>query len=379
VPYAAALSEHPLPTHAAGEVVGEVLEQLGDRPDVAVLFVNARLAGVIEDLVTTVRGVLKPGLLVGTTTSTVIGGGREIEEKPAVSLWAGRLDGVTPVRLAAQRVDAGFRLTGLDAVELAASHSLLLLADPFSLPIDGIISHLAEHHPHLTVIGGLASGAVQPGGNRLVLDGDLHHDGAVGFLLSGSTRVETVVSQGCRPIGRALVVTRSDGNLVAELAGRPAAERLAQIVAELDEDDRVLLRNGLHAGRVIDEHKLDFTRGDFLIRNVMGIDRESGVVAVGDNFPIGATMQFQVRDATSADEDLRHLLEGARADGALLFSCTGRGTHMFGEADHDASVLSGEIGGIAVAGMSCAGEIGPVGGRPFLHGFTASIALFKDG
>ncbi len=378
MPFASALSQHPLPTHAAGEVVGEVLEQLGPAPDVAVLFVGAALGGAIEDLVSTVRRILSPGLTLAVTTGTVVGGGREIEDGGAVALWAGRVDGLTPVRVASQRADGGVRVTGLDPTELVAAHTLVLMADPFSVPVDGIVDHLAEHQPHLTVIGGLASGADRPGGNRLALDDDVHADGAVGFLLSGATRVSAVVSQGCRPVGRALVVTRSEGNLVAELAGRPAAERLSEMVSGLDPDERELMRRGLHAGRVIDEHKVDFERGDFLIRNVMGVDPQRGVVAVGDRFPVGSTLQFQVRDATTADEDLRELLAGRRADGALLFTCTGRGTHLFDGPDHDAGIMIDELGGAAVAGMSCAGEIGPVGGRPFLHGFTASIALFHD-
>nr|MDP9006656.1 FIST C-terminal domain-containing protein [Actinomycetota bacterium] len=175
-----------------------------------------------------------------------------------------------------------------------------------------------------------------------------------------------------------MTVTRGEHQIVYELAGRPALERVQELVASLDPSDLALVEQGLHVGRVIDEHKLDYGRGDFLIRNVLGADREVQAVAVGDEVDVGDTLQFQVRDADSADEDLRQLMASERADGALLFTCNGRGSHLFGSADHDAGIISDALGGVPLAGMSCAGEIGPVGGRSFLHGFTASVALFRD-
>ncbi len=187
-----------------------------------------------------------------------------------------------------------------------------------------------------------------------------------------------MVSQGCRPIGRPLVVTRSDGNMIQELAGRPAYEQLAKLVTGLTTNDRMLASKGLHIGRVIDEHQSVFGRGDFLIRGVLGVDPATGSVAVGDVIPVGSTTQFQVRDAESADEDLRQLMEGQAADGALLFTCNGRGRHLFSVPNHDAALVSQMLDGAPLGGMFCAGEIGPVGGRSFVHGFTASLALFHD-
>jgi small ligand-binding sensory domain FIST len=190
-----------------------------------------------------------------------------------------------------------------------------------------------------------------------------------------------VVSQGCRPFGHPLVVTRAEGNVIFELAGRPALERLvAQAHESLSEEEvRLLESGGLHLGRVIDEHREQFGRGDFLVRNVVGADRGSGAIAVGDVVPVGTTVQFHLRDAQTADEDLRALLHGRHADAALLFTCNGRGTRLFEAPDHDVATLTDELGRVPVAGFFAAGELGPVGQRNFVHGFTASIALLRDG
>ncbi|OWY63248.1 hypothetical protein B7486_54135, partial [cyanobacterium TDX16] len=253
--------------------------------------------------------------------------------------------------------------------------------DPFSFPVDQVVDQLAGGRPDLRVVGGLASGARGPGGNRLVLDGGVHEDGAVGLLLDPSVPVRTVVSQGCRPIGTPMIVTRSERNVIYELAGRPALDRVMEVIDQLDPDDRALAQQGLHLGRVIDERKVDFERGDFLVRNVLGADRSNGAVAVGDEVEVGATVQLQVRDALSADEDLRHLLAEVAGppDGTLVFTCNGRGTHLFGEPHHDAGLVDDAFGGVPTAGMFCAGELGPVGGRTFVHGFTASLVLFGGG
>ena len=222
----------------------------------------------------------------------------------------------------------------------------------------------------------MASAANRPGGNRLVFDDHVRADGAVGVFVDGVT-VDTVVSQGCRPIGQPFTVTRAERNLVGELGGQPALQRLQELAASASDDDRELLRRGLHVGLVVDEHKVDFDRGDFLVRNVLGADPDAGAIAVGDVVDVGQTLQFHVRDGRAADDDLRTLLHGHRADGALLFTCNGRGQHLFGVPNHDSGVVAELLGSVPVAGAFCAGELGPVGGRNFLHGFTASLALFS--
>ncbi|CAN5205404.1 FIST C-terminal domain-containing protein [soil metagenome] len=379
MPFAAALSEHPLATHAVGEVVGQVLDSIGFAPDLAVLFVTAPHGGALEDVARTVREVLRPGTLLAATAASVLGGDREVEEQPAVTLWGGRLgDDVVPVRLEASQGPEGVTVTGLPREAGHGRRTLLVLADPFSFPSDHFLDTTAVDCPELTISGGMASAARGPGGNRLVLDEATYTSGAVGVLLPAGQSVTPVVSQGCRPIGDPMIVPRAEGNVMYELAGKPALERLVELVSGLGPDERALAQRGIHLGRVINEGKLDFERGDFLIRNVLGGDRDAGAIAVGDEVEIGATVQFQVRDADSADEDLRAMLAGKVADGALVFTCNGRGTHLFGRANHDAEVVAAVVSGGATAGMFCAGELGPVGGRSFVHGFTASVVLFHD-
>jgi small ligand-binding sensory domain FIST len=201
----------------------------------------------------------------------------------------------------------------------------------------------------------------------------------VGALLGPGVDVVPIVSQGCRPIGRPLVVTKADSLIVQELAGRPAYQRLLDVVQALSPDEvAVINAGGLHLGQVIDEHKAEFHRGDFLIRNVIGADQESGAIKVGDVIEVGTTVQFHLRDAEAADEDLRSLLSGQEADGALLFTCNGRGSRLFDVPDHDAGTAADLLGAPALAGFFCQGEFGPVGGRNFLHGLTASLALFQS-
>ena len=174
-------------------------------------------------------------------------------------------------------------------------------------------------------------------------------------------------------------MTKSEGHRIFELGGKPAYRQLVKLINGLGEEERSLAMTGLHLGRVINENQLDFSRGDFLIRGVMGVDRDQGSVDVGDVVGVGSTVQFQVRDAGSAHEDLSEMMEGQVADGALLFTCNGRGVRFFDEPHHDAALVSKMLNGVPVGGMFCAGEIGPVGTRSYVHGYTASLALFEDG
>jgi small ligand-binding sensory domain FIST len=376
--YASGLSQHPVASHAVGESAGQVLERLeGDDPDLVVCFASSHFVGALDDMVHALRGILDPATLVGATVGSVIGGAHEVEEAPAFSVFAACLPDatLTPAALQAVETPDGTAVVGWpDAVDDASA--LLLLADPFSFPVDPFLRGIDRDRPGLRVIGGLASAANRPGGNRIALDGDVTQQGAVGVLMSG-VEVRTVVSQGCRPIGKPFVVTRAERNFVQELGGEPALGRLRELAESATPEELELIQRGLHVGLVVDEHKADFTRGDFLVRNVLGADRDSGAIAVGDQVEVGQTVQFQVRDADAADEDLRELLRGVDAEAALLFTCNGRGSHLFGTPDHDAGLVASMLGPIPTAGAFCAGEIGPVGGRNFLHGFTASLALFS--
>jgi small ligand-binding sensory domain FIST len=377
--FASAMSQHPLATQAVGETAGHVLERLeGAHPDLVVCFASAHHVGVLEDVAAALRSVLEPGVLLGATAVSIIGGAREVEEEPALSVFAACLPRthLTPAALRMEQTPDGPTLMGWPEGLDPRAGTLVLLADPFSFPADAFLARCNDHAPGLRVIGGLASAAMRPGGNRLALGDRIVDEGAVGVFLDGGVEVRTVVSQGCRPIGRPYVVTRARHNVVEELGGRTALERLEEVAAAATEEEREMLRRGLHVGLVVDEHKSEFGRGDFLVRNLVGADRDSGALAVGDMVSVGQTIQFHVRDADAADEDLRELLSGADAEAALLFTCNGRGRHLFGTPDHDAGLVERLLGPIAVAGCFCAGEIGPVGGRNFLHGFTASLALF---
>ena len=376
--FAAALSQHPLPAHAVGEVAGQLLDQLeGDDPDLVVCFTSPHFVGALDDAVHALRSLLSPRVLLGSTASGVIAGTHEAEEGVGFAAFAATLPGVDlePLALTTESTPDGTTIVGWPERDIDPD-LLLLAVDPFTFPTDAFLQRVRDDRPELTILGGFASGANRPGGNRLLVDGQQWAQGAAGVLLSGANAT-TVVSQGCRPIGEPFVVTRGERNFVAELGGRPALDRLRELADGASEEDRALLQQGgLQLGFVVDEHRAEFGRGDFLVRSVVGADRDSGAIAVGEQVAIGRTVQFHVRDAAAADDELRALLAGRDARGAVMFTCNGRGRSLFGEPDHDAGVVAELLGPIPLAGMFCAGEIGPVGGQNFLHGFTATLALF---
>ena len=260
---------------------------------------------------------------------------------------------------------------------------MLVVGDPYTFPADLMVERLNEDRPDLHVVGGMASGAAAPGESRLFLGDKVLRTGAAAVMLDGPLRATTVVSQGCRPIGHHLIVTKSEGNVIQELGGKPALLQLKSIFDTLATSEQQLVQRGLHLGRVVNEYQDQFTQGDFLVRNVMGIDPDTGSMAVGDFFRPGQTVQFHVRDHRTADEEMRQLLAVVRDDAqrsplaGLLFTCNGRGTRLFPEPHHDAHVIREYLGDIPLAGFFAAGEIGPIGGKNFMHGFTASLVLFE--
>lgn len=353
--------------------------------DVAIVFVTGGYGSAIRPALESLTDLVSATAVIGTTAEGVLGNAAEFERMPAVAVWLARLPGawIRPVSLDYRQTPDGGMFAGwrddLDA-DVPGNATLLLLADPFTFPVDAFIARMAEEHPGMPIVGGMASGATEPGGNTLVVGPRTENSGAVGLLVGGSVRIRPVVSQGCRPIGRPMVITKSEENLIVELGGRPALERLREIYGDLDEADRNLVRSSLHVGRAATEYRETFGRGDFLVRNVVGADPESGVVAVGDSVRTGQTVQFHVRDAATADEDLRGLLAAAGPAaplGALVFTCNGRGLRLFDEPHHDARCVQECLGPVPTAGFFAQGEIGPIGSRTFLHGFTASIALVE--
>ena len=377
MPYASSMSTHEDLGVAAAETIGQVLDKLGSSPDFAIVFMSGYFKKQITKIQEAVNKLLTPTALMGCTADAVICGGQEVENQSALTLFAGNLDGkVSPIRIS-DSLDLSNVASGSPAG--ADAHTMLLLADPFSFPAEAAIDRFQSTYPNMKLIGGLISSAQTHPIGSLFLDGEIYRDGAVALLIGGEVQIEPLVSQGCRPIGTPLIVTKSEGNLVHELGGQPALQRLEGIFASMDESERLQASHGLHVGRVIDEHQTDFTSGDFLIRAVIGADSDKGLVAIGDAAPVGSTIQFQIRDARTASDDLVHKVSQlADGDGALLFTCNGRGTNLFESPNHDASRIASCIPGEVVAGMFCAGEIGPVSTQSFLHGYTASAAIFHD-
>jgi len=370
---------------AADAALGAALEPLaGAIPDLAFLFVAPQFEDELAAIVESANASLGGGVLLGCVAGGVIGATREVEDAPAVAAWAATLPGVTvrPFLMTYSEEEEHAVFDGLEEVPTTAPDSvLLMLADPFTFPAHLLLDHLNEHAPGLPIVGGMASGGLTAGRTRLILDDEIHTEGAVGAILEGAAGASAVVSQGCRPVGETFAITRAERNVVFELGGEPAVKRVEELYATATPRDQLLMRRGLHVGQAASELKAELGRGDFVIRNLVGVDRGAGSIAISDMAEIGQTIQFQVRDADSAREDLRQILEIERLSpvaGALLFSCNGRGKGLFGEANHDVGALRNALGDIPVAGFFAAGELGPVSGRNFVHGFTASMLLFRD-
>jgi small ligand-binding sensory domain FIST len=349
--------------------------------DLCLVFAGAPHLARGKWILSAVHERLAPTNLIGCGAGGVLADGREIEEGPGAVVWA----------LAAPDAEIAthhFRIEPggdeLDVVGLpdddGFGDAMVLLADPYSFSTEALLARINADRPGLPVLGGLASAAI-PGGAGLFRDGDVLGDGAVACSISG-VPIVPCVSQGAAPVGPEMTITAASGNVIEELASRPAVERLGEVVAALPVRERELARGGVMLGIVIDENQPEYGRGDFLVRPIIGADQEAGTIAVGERVRVGQIVRLHVRDAEVADEDLREALArqsdalGPRpAAGALMFTCNGRGSHMFSVADHDAAAVADALEAPA-GGFFCAGEIGPVGGRNFLHGFTATLAVF---
>jgi small ligand-binding sensory domain FIST len=381
---ASGLSTLPDPVEAAREAAGDAARGLPDpHPELAFVFASGSHVAAPEATIEGVFEALDPGALAGCGAGGVLGLGRELEDTTAVAVWAASFGGegdVLPFHATVAVEDGLARLEGLPPLD--GARAALLLADPYTFPTDAVLAALAEQTPGVPVLGGIASARSPADTASLILDDDVREEGAVGVCLEG-IEVLPCVSQGAAPIGPELTITAAEGNVIHELAGRPALETVERIVAKLSARERALVAGGLLIGVVVDGGKPEYEQGDFLVRGVVGADPDSGELAVGTVVREGQVIRLHARDARSADEDLRralHLrmdaLAGSGAAGALVFSCNGRGSAMFGPCDHDAKAIQQELGGAPAAGFFAAGEIGPVGGRSFLHGFTATVAVF---
>lgn len=374
----AGLSRTIEPGVAAVEAADAAAQPLGDRAvDLAVVFVTPGHADALAEVGIAVSSRLEPAALLGAVAQGVVGPGSEVEDGPAVSVWCAGFGGgeARPFRAwSARPEDGGVVVMGWP--DSRPGDVTLVLADPFTFPVADVTSRLGRERPGHAVVGGLVTGG--PNRSRLLLGDRVHEDGAVGVVLT-DVDVDAVVSQGCRPVGPPLTVTGADRNLITSLAGEDATTVVQRIFDAAGDTDRRLMASGLQIGIVADEYREEFGTGDFLIRGVLGADESRSALAIGDVVAPGRTVQFQVRDPASARDDLVHHLADGRggAAGALLFTCNGRGQRFFGEPDHDVRALERELGA-TVAGAFCAGEVGPVGDQSFVHGFTASVAVFRD-
>jgi small ligand-binding sensory domain FIST len=369
---------------AAETAVAQATAPLGGRrPDLLTVFVCHPDPDEMGRAGARAMEVAGARVAIGCSAGGVIGDGRGVEARPAVAVWASVLPGavLTPFRLEASRTETGIVVGGMPA-RTDTDAAALLLADPYTFPIQGFVEQSGEALGGLPLVGGLASGPGGSGATRLFLDGVVHERGVVGVTIGGDVRIRTLVSQGCRPIGPTMTVTAAEGPHLQELAGQPAYRKLEQIVRELDEAEQQMVAQGLHLGVAMDEYADDHRQGDFLIRGVIGADPEQGTVTIGDVVEVGRTVRFQVRDAASADADLDWLMTRFRGEGAtggaLLFSCNGRGRAMFPDADHDVAALRRGLSPEGVAGFFAAGEIGPVAARNHVHAFTASVLAFDS-
>ena len=386
--FGAALSTASVGSLAVEASLAGAFDRLeGAHPDLVALFISPQFEDEVPRILERTAERAEDAIVIGCTAGGVIGGQAEVEDAPAIAVWAASLPGagIQPLRLTFQREGDTGVIDGLDELpERDQGAVMLLLGDPYSFPADLLLEHLNENAPGLPVLGGQASGGLEAGRNVLIANGEVVRDGAIGAILTGGPAASWLVSQGCRPVGETYAVTRSERNVIHELAGLPALRRLEEAYAVSTPRDQLLMRRGVHVGQAISELKPELGRGDFLVRNVMGVDPASGAIAITDMVEVGQTVQFQVRDADSAREDLRVRLDRERrrderpVAGALLFSCNGRGQAMFGQPHHDVGALQRALGPVPVAGFFAAGELGPVAGRNFLHGFTAAVLLFRE-
>lgn len=369
---------------ALTELIDAAVPHLGGhRAALACLFCTSHHSSDLGELARELRVQGLAAHVIGVTAESIAAGDSEVEAQPALGLWLLDMPGLEIQAVRATYEDGLFLGWNDPPVEAdESSRALILFADPYSFPADEFVERLNARRKGFRVMGGMASAAQSPSQNRLVVDDDEYKSGAVGVIISGDVTIKTIVSQGCRPIGRHLLITKSERNLIREFGRRPALEVLQEIFEGLEPPDRERVRRGLNLGRVINEYQERFKPGDFLVRNVMGAD-DSGAIAVDDNVRVGQTVQFHVRDSATADEDLRSMLAAVAAtpqasspDAALLFTCNGRGSRLFNMPHHDISTIHEILGPVPTAGFFAMGEIGAISHQNFIHGFTASIGLF---
>lgn len=363
--------------------------RLGSGPcDLAVVFVAEAYADFDPvEFSTLLAKNLAPLRVLGCNASGVIAGRKEVEMLPAISILAMRLPQVRVQPFSFTQAELGKLANGAELVKELDLYpnekpKFMILGDPMSGDPERMAALFNEGYPGAPLVGGMASGLLLHKPSWLLLGSHVLKNGLAGVALVGPVEISTVVAQGCRPIGDPLIVTKAEGNVLHELGGRNPLEVLRETLSRCTPEDQRLARSSLFAGLVMNESRSEFRRGDFVIRNLIGYDDKSGSLVLGTNLRRGQTLQFQLRDAHTSDQDFSMLLgllpEADDAPrGALLFSCCGRGRGLYGESDHDATLVQSLRGPVPMAGFFANGEFGPVGGRNFVHGYTSSLALIK--
>ena len=389
--WTSAISERPVLEDALADCGVAIKRSLKDEAiDLVVAFISPQHESSYDKVTSLIAESLDSKHVFGCSGGGVIGNGIEVEQRPGVSVTAAILPDVVinPFHIQAGQVpdlDAGpDKWESMVGVDANRDPHFVMLADPYSFPVQDLLMGMDFAFPNASKIGGLASGAARQGGNVLFLDRDVLRSGAIGLALDGNIAVDTVVAQGCRPIGCPMRISKSDRNMLVELDGRPPMEVLRTLFQELPERDQQLLGHSLFLGVVMDELVDEPIQGDFLIRNVVGMDQASGGLAIGEMLKEGQLVQFHLRDADTSSGDLEAVLSRYADEnrenyipGALLFSCLGRGEYLYGKPNHDTDLFRDKMGEVPLGGFFCNGEIGPVSGTTFLHGYTSSFGLFR--
>jgi small ligand-binding sensory domain FIST len=368
-------------------IVDQLLLDVSGQFDLGVLFVTPAIPYDPQDIYKEIESRVGIRNFLCCTCAGIIGNQREIEGAPSASLMLARLPDVSikPFYIDQAELDqlnTSEELYDFFEVFPNEKPNFLVLPDPFRIDANQFLQTVNQAYPQCSVFGGLVSAATQEKENTIIINNEVYDEGLAGIVLSGNIAIEMVVSQGCRPIGKPFIVTKAEGNIIYELAGRSFYEVIKEVLEQATPRDRTLAQDAIFVGIAMNEYKHKLKRGDFLIRGVMAIDPDTGGGAVADYVQTGQTVQFHLRDAQTAQEDLHELLNHHRSQadrerlkGAFIFSCNGRGENLFRIKDHDIKIIQQSLGPMPAAGFFCAGEIGPVGGVNFLHGFTSSMAL----
>ena len=372
------------------ESVEAILSQMdGKSVDLTIIFVSPQFKDKYEDIPKLIRDRISSKHFLGCSGGGIIGGGKEAEQQAAFSMTCANLPDVEIQEIHTDTMKLPDQDTAPSVwrewlgVDVEKNPSFIFLADPFSFQGEEFLAGVDFAYPNSSKVGGLASGAQAQGGNALYLNDKIHNNGLIGLALSGNIGMDTIVAQGCRPIGEPVKVSKCDGTLLTGMDGQPPLELLQSVYEGLDENDKSLVQTSLFLGIEMDPLKDNPQQGDFLIRNIMGVEREIGGIHVGTLLRQGQLVQFHLRDKAMSAEDLKLMLTRYKANknfkntsGALLFSCLGRGQYLYGKPNHDADMFRDHIGDIPLGGFFCNGEIGPVGKTTFLHGYTSSFGIF---